>query len=175
MSWRRSQVVRQRSAKPRFVGSIPTGASQQDNDLADRHRLTVRATAGQTAGPRLGARVGSGVNGATSCPRAEAEISGVARIDVCGLGSGWADVLEHAGFRVARFNGAAAATMSEPGLEFANAGSAGYWAVRKRLEAGRLTWPPGPEGDKLTDDLVSTQYRPTSTGKLAMVDKAEIA
>src|SRR5579884_3480827 len=25
--WRRSQVVRQRSAKPRFVGSIPTGAS----------------------------------------------------------------------------------------------------------------------------------------------------
>src|SRR5215218_10632972 len=25
--WRRSQVVRQRSAKPPFVGSIPTGAS----------------------------------------------------------------------------------------------------------------------------------------------------
>ena len=56
----------------------------------------------------------------------------------------------------------------------ANARSAGYWAIRKRLEAGRLTWPPGPEGDKLTDDLVSTQYRPTPTGKLAMVDKAEI-
>src|SRR5437879_8351612 len=27
ITWRRSQVVRQRSAKPRFVGSIPTGAS----------------------------------------------------------------------------------------------------------------------------------------------------
>src|ERR1041384_1213789 len=30
---RRSQVVRQRSAKPLFVGSIPTGASRQDNEL----------------------------------------------------------------------------------------------------------------------------------------------
>ena len=30
---RRSQVVRQRSAKPLFVGSIPTGASKQDNEL----------------------------------------------------------------------------------------------------------------------------------------------
>lgn len=47
--------------------------------------------------------------------------------------------------------------------------------MRKRLEAGRLSWPPGPEGDKLTDDLVSTQYRPTPLGKLAMVDKAEVA
>jgi len=100
---------------------------------------------------------------------------GVVVVDVCGLGSSWADVLERSGFRVSRFNGAAAATTSEPGLEFANARSAGYWAVRKRLEAGRLTWPPGPEGDKLTDDLVSTQYRPTPTGKLAIVDKAEIA
>jgi phage terminase large subunit len=100
---------------------------------------------------------------------------GLIILDVCGLGSGWADVLEKSGFRVARFNGAAAATTSEPGLEFANARSAGYWLVRKRLEAGRLTWPPGPDGEKLTDDLVSTQYRPTPTGKLAMVDKAEIA
>jgi phage terminase large subunit len=100
---------------------------------------------------------------------------GVVVIDVCGLGSSWADVLERSGFRVARFNGAAAATTSEPGLEFANARSAGYWAVRKRLEAGRLTWPPGPEGDKLTDDLTTTEYRPTPTGKLAMVPKEEIA
>ncbi len=90
------------------------------------------------------------------------------------LGSGWADVLEGSGFRMARFRGAA--TTSEPELEFANARSADYWAVCKRLEAGRcLTWPPGPEGDKLTDDLVSTQYKPTPLGKLAMVDKAEIA
>jgi len=100
---------------------------------------------------------------------------GVIVIDVCGLGSSWADVLQRGGFRVSRFNGAAAATTSEPGLEFANARSAGYWAVRKRLEAGRLCWPPGPDGDKLTDDLVSTQYKPTPLGKLAMVDKAEIA
>jgi phage terminase large subunit len=100
---------------------------------------------------------------------------GVVVIDVCGLGSSWADVLEKSGFRVSRFNGAAAATTSEPGLQFANARSAGYWAVRKRLEAGRLTWPPGPEGDKLADDLCSTSYRPTPMGKLAMVPKEEIA
>ena len=100
---------------------------------------------------------------------------GVVVIDVCGLGSSWADVLEKSGFRVSRFNGAAAATTSEPGLEFQNARSAGYWAVRKRLEAGRLTWPPGPEGDKLADDLCSTSYRPTPMGKLAMVPKEEIA
>ena len=31
--WRRSQVVRQRSAKPPFVGSIPTGASINDKTL----------------------------------------------------------------------------------------------------------------------------------------------
>ncbi len=31
--WRRSQVVRQRSAKPPFVGSIPTGASLRHNNL----------------------------------------------------------------------------------------------------------------------------------------------
>jgi hypothetical protein len=100
---------------------------------------------------------------------------GVIVVDVCGLGSSWAAVLEKSGFRVSRFNGAAAATTSEPGLEFPNARSAGYWRVRKRLEAGRLCWPPGPEGDKLTDDLVSTQYRPTATGKLGVVPKEEIA
>ncbi len=38
-----------------------------------------------------------------------------------------------------------------------------------------MSWPPGPDGDKLTDDLVSTAYKPTPHGKLAMVDKAEIA
>ena len=32
-SRRRSQVVRQRSAKPPFVGSIPTGASARHNNL----------------------------------------------------------------------------------------------------------------------------------------------
>src|SRR5215217_8476441 len=31
--WRRSQVVRQRSAKPPFVGSIPTGASLSHDNL----------------------------------------------------------------------------------------------------------------------------------------------
>src|SRR5215218_6237212 len=31
--WRRSQVVRQRSAKPPFVGSIPTGASLSHKNL----------------------------------------------------------------------------------------------------------------------------------------------
>ena len=50
---RRSQVVRQRSAKPLFVGSIPTGASQEHNDLADLGRIDLPSTAGHTAGPRV--------------------------------------------------------------------------------------------------------------------------
>jgi len=100
---------------------------------------------------------------------------GLIVIDVCGMGSTWADVLARSGFRVARFNGGAAPDSSEPGLEYANARAEGYWAVRKQLEAGRLSWPPGPDGDKLTDDLVSTAYRPTPAGKLAIVEKAEIA
>ena len=34
-SWRRSQVVRQRSAKPLFIGSIPIAASNKINSAKD--------------------------------------------------------------------------------------------------------------------------------------------
>src|SRR5207245_3201086 len=43
---RRNQVVRQRSAKPLFVGSIPTGASRHDNGLAGGVSQAFRAVAG---------------------------------------------------------------------------------------------------------------------------------
>src|SRR5437762_3303899 len=38
---RRSQVVRQRSAKPRFVGSIPTGASDDHRDFRFRAAISI--------------------------------------------------------------------------------------------------------------------------------------
>jgi hypothetical protein len=45
---------------------------------------------------------------------------------------------------------------------------------RKQLETGRLGWPPGPEGDKLTDDLTSTAYRPPSPASLFVCRSAAL-
>ncbi len=96
-------------------------------------------------------------------------------VDVIGVGAGVVDRLsEHRwtrefGYEVVAFNASHKATHP---ARFFNQRAASYWHLRDLLEGGRVALPPDTQ---LLEELLATQWKPSSHGQVQLLAKEEIA
>jgi len=93
----------------------------------------------------------------------------VAKIDVNGIGRGIVNRLEEQGVPVIGINVGEASSELEA---FKNLRAELYWGLRERFEAGQIDLDPND--DDLAAELVSLQYKLTSTGQAQIVSKKDM-
>lgn len=99
--------------------------------------------------------------------------SGIAIVDVIGIGAGVVDRLNEQGYQVAAFNASERSDWTDRSgeLHFVNKRAAAWWNLRELLEAGEIALPPD---DYLTGELTSLQYEPTSSGRIKLASKDDV-
>lgn len=99
--------------------------------------------------------------------------SGIAIVDVIGIGAGVVDRLNEQGYQVAAFNASERSDWTDRSgeLHFVNKRAAAWWNLRELLEAGEIALPPD---DYLTGELTSLQYEPTSGGRIKLTSKDDV-
>lgn len=103
---------------------------------------------------------------------------GTAVVDVIGIGAGVVARLRELKRAVMGFNGGESAgnlTDRSGKLGFANRRAAAWWGLRERLDPGMGDALALPPDDRLTADLVTPRYSYTSTGKILIESKEDIA
>jgi hypothetical protein len=93
----------------------------------------------------------------------------VAKIDMNGIGRGMVNRLEEQGIPVVGINVGEGATDR---AAFKNLRAELYWSLRERFEAQEIALDPNDHD--LAAELVSLQYKPTSTGQVQIVSKKEM-
>lgn len=103
----------------------------------------------------------------------------LAVVDVLNMGAGVVDRLREQGCRVLAFNAGATTDRRDRSgeMSFFNARSAAWWLFRELLDPAYdegIALPP-TEDDRLIADLTTPKYAPTSTGKIRVESKEDIA
>jgi hypothetical protein len=101
---------------------------------------------------------------------------GYANVDVVGVGAGVYDRVAEQKVLVYPFSAADRyeGTDTSGQLEFMNTRSAAWWCMRELLDPSSGANIALPLDDALTGDLVSLQWKTTSTGKIAMESKDDL-
>lgn len=92
------------------------------------------------------------------------------KVDVIGVGAGVVDRLSELGLPVIEGNGSRAAKDSN---KFLNARAEWYWHLRELFEDGQIDIDP--EDEDLAQQLSNIQYKFTSTGKIVIESKDDMA
>jgi hypothetical protein len=95
---------------------------------------------------------------------------GLLTVDAAGLGAGPAEKLKADGFDVREFNGGRAAIDER---RYQNLRTEAFFALRTRLEAGRLALPRD-SADRIADELTALRWNVLPSGKLALEPKDDL-
>jgi hypothetical protein len=97
-------------------------------------------------------------------------------VDVVGLGAGVVDRLREQGINVIAFNGAEKTDLMDRSrtLPFQNKRAASWWAIREKLDPAYGPTLCLPPHDMLTGDLTAPKWHVTSSGKIAIEEKADV-
>jgi hypothetical protein len=102
--------------------------------------------------------------------------SGIASVDVIGIGAGVVDRLKELGYNVDPFNGGSKTYLRDVTgeVEFVNRRAAAWWTMRELLDPQYNLGICLPPDDILTGDLVAPKWKVTAGGKIQIESKEEI-